>query len=85
MAWNLIIVVSIFSRQVIYHISTVSCESLPLEWEEMVTNAQFPLPPGSEVFLTCKPGHTLTGDSTVTCLKGTDFSFNTAPSCSLGL
>ena len=50
----------------------------------MMTETQFPLPPGSEVSLKCSPGHTLTGDSTVTCVQGTDFSFVNTPFCELG-
>ena len=46
---------------------------------------QFPLPPGTEVPLKCSPGHTLTGDTTVTCEEGTTFSFTESPSCVLGL
>ena len=66
-------------------ISKVSCESLPSSWKEVVTETQFPLPPGGEVSLKCSPGHTLTGDSTVTCVEGTKFTFTTTPSCDLGL
>ena len=51
----------------------------------MQTETQFPLPPGDEVSLKCSPGHTLTGDSTVTCVEGTGFSFTVTPSCVLGL
>ena len=65
--------------------STVSCESLPPSWNDIMANTQFPLPPGVGVSLTCSPGHTLTGDNTVTCVKGTEFSFNNAPSCLQGL
>ena len=77
-------------RTIIYYIiikginSSVSCESLPTSWKEIITETQFPLPPGSEVSLKCSPGHTLTGDSTVTCVQGTDFSFINTPFCELG-
>ena len=50
----------------------------------MTTEIQFPIPPGDEVPLKCSTGHTLNGDTTVTCVKGTDFSFTNAPSCVLG-
>jgi len=50
----------------------------------MMTETEFPLPPGDEVSLKCSPGHTLTGDSTVTCVEGTDFSSANTPSCVLG-
>ena len=65
------------------HTRCVSCEGLPSKWEEMMTETQFPLPPGDEVSLKCSPGHTLTGDNTVTCVEGTEFSFTNAPSCEL--
>ncbi|XP_063691244.1 sushi, von Willebrand factor type A, EGF and pentraxin domain-containing protein 1-like [Bolinopsis microptera] len=46
-----------------------------------MTETQFPLPPDNEVSLKCSPGYTLTGDSTVTCVEGTAFSFTKIPSC----
>ena len=67
-----------------YQNRSVSCESLPSNWKEIITETQFPLPPGAEVSLKCSPGHTLTGDSTVTCVEGTDFSSANTPSCVLG-
>ena len=51
----------------------------------MTTDVQFPLPPGTEVPLKCGPGHTLTGDTTVTCEEGTTFSLNESPTCVYGL
>ena len=51
----------------------------------MTTETQFPLPPGSEVSLKCSTGYTLTGDNVVTCAKGSQFSFNQTPVCSLGM
>ena len=51
----------------------------------MTTETQFPLPPGSEVSLKCSTGFTLTGDNIVTCVKGTQFSFNQPPVCALGM
>ena len=50
-----------------------------------MTETQFPLPPGDEVSLKCTPGHTLTGDTTVTCQEGTNFSFAHSPYCTSGL
>ncbi|XP_063686558.1 uncharacterized protein LOC134820256 [Bolinopsis microptera] len=61
------------------HIRCVSCESLPSNWKEIITETQFPLPPGAEVSLKCSPGHTLTGDSTLTCVEGTNFSSMNTP------
>ena len=66
-------------------ISAVSCEGLPMNWKEILTETQFPLPPGSKVSLKCGPGHSLTGDTTVTCIEGREFSFDNVPSCVLGL
>ncbi|KAL5259814.1 hypothetical protein ACHWQZ_G010058 [Mnemiopsis leidyi] len=60
-----------------------SCEGLPESWKHITTERQFPLPPGSEVSLKCSTGHTLTGDTTVTCTDGTVFSFTEAPLCVL--
>ena len=51
----------------------------------MMTETEFPRPPGDEVSLKCSPGHTLTGDSTIICVEGTDFSSTNAPSCIKGL
>ena len=70
--------------QYIHH-SAVSCESLPPSLKEMSTETQFPVPPGGEVSLKCSPGHTLTGDTTVTCVEGATFSFSDSPACVLGL
>ncbi|KAL5266359.1 hypothetical protein ACHWQZ_G003697 [Mnemiopsis leidyi] len=65
------------------HSSCESCGGLPESWTEMKTETQFPLQPGSEVSLKCSAGYTLTGDTMVTCVKGTLFSFNQPPLCSL--
>ena len=51
----------------------------------MTTETQFPLTPGSEVTLKCSAGYTLTGDTTVTCTEGREFSFTEAPLCAEGL
>ena len=64
---------------------SVWCSSLPPSWRKITTETQFPLKPGSEVALKCSPGHTLTGDSAVTCLEGTTFSYTNTPTCTLGL
>ena len=64
---------------------SVSCEGLPVGWKEIRTETQFPVPPGEEVSLKCSSGHTLTGDNTVTCLEGTNFKLNDAPTCVKGL
>ena len=63
---------------------TVSCESLPFSWREMMSVTQFPIRPGRKVSLKCNPGHSLTGDNTVTCKEGTEFSFIHSPSCVRG-
>ena len=62
----------------------VSCEGLPESWKNIATETQFPLTPGSEVSLKCGTGYTQTGDTTVTCTEGTEFSFTEAPSCVQG-
>ena len=63
----------------------MSCEGLPESWKEMTTETPFPLSPGSEVTLTCSADYTLTGDTTVTCTEGREFSFTEAPLCAEGL
>ena len=71
---------------ILMHIlSAVSCESLPSSWKGIMSETQFPMPPGSEVSLKCSPGHSLTGDAIVKCEEGTTFSFTVSPSCVLGL
>ena len=50
----------------------------------MRTTSDFPVPPGTEVELTCETGYTLDGDGVITCLKGTDYNYNNNPVCNMG-
>ena len=66
--------------------SPVSCRGLPLTWENIETTQTFPIPPDTEVTVTCQQGHTLIGgDTTVTCVREDQFLFGSAPPlCSIG-
>ncbi|KAL5265953.1 hypothetical protein ACHWQZ_G006558 [Mnemiopsis leidyi] len=59
----------------------VSCSGINPNWSNILTETQFPIPPGTEVSVFCRPGHTLSGDTAVTCLQDTEFHFTTPPLC----
>ena len=67
------------------HLSSASpCESLPPSWQEITTETVFPILSGDEVTLKCSAGYKLRGDTTVTCVQGTEFSFSNIPACAPG-
>ena len=47
----------------------------------MLEVVQFPVAGGTVVYLKCKDGFQLTGDETVTCDKGTEFTYSEEPQC----
>ncbi|KAL5265631.1 hypothetical protein ACHWQZ_G006373 [Mnemiopsis leidyi] len=63
--------------------SCVSCDSLPESWTAMTAETELPVPQGSEVYLGCETGHTLTGDEAVTCKQGSEFSYTHNPACQI--
>ena len=64
---------------------TVSCSGLPLTWENIETTQTFPIPPDTEIKVTCQSGHSLIGgETTVTCVREDQFLFDSAPLCSIG-
>lgn len=62
----------------------VSCSGLNKSWTNIRTETSFPVPPGTKVTVACERGYTHSGDSTVTCLKDTEFQHSSAPICTLG-
>ena len=45
-------------------------------------NNTFPVIKGTAVTLTCRPGYQLNGENTVICVKDTEFTYSSEPSCS---
>ena len=64
---------------------TGTCSELPIG-KSLQTETQFPIKKGSEVFVDCSTGFTLTsGDRTITCVKDAEYtSNNRLPSCTIG-
>jgi hypothetical protein len=52
----------------------------------MTTGAKFPIAPGGLVTVSCNPGHVLTGNKVVTCVKDREFEYEgqLVPTCVKG-
>ena len=61
------------------------CTALPASISDMTTTSTFPVIVGTVVEVNCKPGHTLAGDNTIICIKGTSFTIKQRPTCTIGL
>ena len=58
------------------------CTGLDPSWEDMSTNASFPVETGVKISLKCqKSGAINVGDNEVVCYAGTFFLFNRQPLC----
>ena len=82
--WNFLIKISLAGKKSLNSIPGTekpTCSGPRKEWRNMVVDAEFPISIGSEVALECPEVFFSTGDSTVTCLEGTQFYFNTEPTC----
>ena len=82
-----------FSNQVyisLPHLKTLKtllpdvCTGLP-DIENLKTVETFPVNYNKEVLVECDEGQTLFGSSSITCSKGTTFTFTTQPSCLIGM
>ena len=50
----------------------------------MTTTTILPVIVGTVVEVSCKPGYTLTGDNTITCVKDVSFNIDQRPICTIG-
>ena len=57
------------------------CTSLNTTWDNMVTETSFPIVFGTAVEITCDTGYKLEGSNTVTCDRGTTYTFVEQPAC----
>ena len=60
------------------------CSGLP-DLPKIETKIEFPVIVGTKVEISCIPGHQLSGSSTITCVKDTDFVIEQRPFCQIGL
>ena len=51
----------------------------------MTTTSTFPVIVGTVVEVNCKPGHTLAGDNTITCIRDVSFTIGQRPTCIIGM
>ena len=61
-----------------------TCTELPAAVSDMVTTSTFPVIVGTVVEVNCKPGHTLAGDNTITCIRDVSFTIGQRPTCTIG-
>ena len=62
-----------------------TCTELPLG-KHLRSDSLFPVNTGSNVFVSCIPGYSLTqGDSTITCEMDSQFLYENEPICELGM
>ena len=59
------------------------CTALP-SIDNLITTETFPVDYSTEVSVECSTGHTLSGDSSITCEQGTTFNFEDEPVCNIG-
>ena len=67
-----------------YSTSSDMCTELPAAVSGMTTTSTFPVIVGTVVEVNCKPGHTLFGDNTITCIRDILFTIGRRPTCTLG-
>ena len=63
-----------------------TCTELP-QGGNLITDSVFPVKKGTDVFVNCVEGFTLTsGDRTITCLQDADYTAaRKLPTCSIGM
>ena len=63
-----------------------TCNGWPTTLSHLTTDtSMFPVNYGTSLSVQCKTGYSLTaGDSQITCVKGTSFSWSSKPLCTLG-
>ena len=60
---------------------TVQCTGLDPAWNQITTEATFPVDAGTELTVSCEEGFLLRGSNSITCTEGTIFSSATTPTC----
>ena len=70
-------------QNVIMKIVSDTCTALQ-NIDNLITTETFPVDYGTVVSVECNTGHTLSGDSSITCEKGTTFIFGNEPVCNIG-
>ena len=68
-----------------YPIISDTCTELPAAVSDMTTTSTFPVLVGTVVEVNCKPGHTLAGDSSITCIRDVSFNIGQHRTCTIGL
>ena len=59
----------------------VPCTSLDPAWNQLTTEATFPVEAGTVLTVSCEEGFLLRGSNTITCTEGTTFSSANTPTC----
>ena len=65
------------------HRSPDKCDGLP-EGRNLQTNTSLPVQYGTEVTVYCQKGYEMGGDTSITCIKGTEFTAKQLPLCTIG-
>ncbi|XP_063688341.1 sushi, von Willebrand factor type A, EGF and pentraxin domain-containing protein 1-like [Bolinopsis microptera] len=60
-----------------------TCTELPAAVSDMTTTSTFPVIVGTVVEVNCKPGHTLAGDNSITCIRDFSFTIGQRPTCTI--
>ena len=60
-----------------------TCTALP-NIDNLITTETFPVDYSTEVSVECNTGHTLSGDSSITCVQGTTFNYGSVPVFDIG-
>ena len=64
-------------------ITVEQCTGFKASWTNIqLAETDFPVNKDTTVTLKCHDGFQISGDTTVTCLKDTEFTFGIEPSCS---
>ena len=64
------------------HISVEQCTGFKATWTNIqLVDAEFPVLKNTAVSLKCLEGFYISGDTIVTCLRETEFTFGTEPNC----
>jgi hypothetical protein len=74
-----------FTQSVNCHLPSDRCTELPAALSEMTTTQKFPVIVGTVVGVSCPPGHTQAGDTSIACVRGAHFNVQQRPTCTIGL